>query len=327
MTLTEQTNFSTSRQIVSDEDLKKQELFNDVDIEPVMPLLKACPIREINKNEQLIGTGEANHQLYLILSGRFRVHLPNDMSNPVAVLEPGQSIGEISIIDQQPASASVVADEDASLLVIDEKTYWKLVEESHSIAYNMLVVLAQRLRYGNSVINHIKELLNEYEYNATIDPLTSLYNRRWLDNMLERVMHRCSTKNQPLSVLMVDIDFFKQFNDTHGHLAGDTALRVVSRSIVQNLRPEDLVARYGGEELFALLPGLDVDAAATIAERLRHAISEAEIRLSDGTKLPGLTVSIGIAEKQEGATAHQIIDAADQALYRAKHAGRNKVSQ
>lgn len=316
-----------SKQALTKEELVRQELFKNVDTEQIMPILQNCPVRQLEKDAILINIGEANHYLYLILSGRFRVHLPNDTSNPVAVLEQGQSIGEISIIDQQPASANVVTDETARVLVIDEQSYWKLVEKSHSIAYNMLAVLAQRLRYGNSVINHIKELLHEYEYNATIDPLTSLYNRRWLDNMLERVMHRCTTNQQPLSVLMVDIDFFKQFNDNHGHLAGDTALRMVSRTILHNLRPEDLVARYGGEELFALLPGLNLDDAGAVAERLRNAVSETQMYLADGSPLPELTVSIGIAEKQEGDTANQIIHAADQALYRAKDAGRNQVSR
>ncbi|MCG8325501.1 MAG: GGDEF domain-containing protein, partial [Thiotrichales bacterium] len=230
------------------DEIGKQEIFNRVDISEIEPVLKTCDVEEISAGATLIQAGQANHDLYLILEGRLRVHLANDMASPIATLEQGQSVGEVSIIDHQPASAHVIADTDTRLLKISEDKLWRLVESSHAIANNMLVILSQRLRYGNTVINKIKELLREYEYNATVDPLTSLYNRRWLDNMLERVMQRCNTNNQPLSVIMIDIDFFKQFNDNHGHLAGDSALRAVARSVLQSLRPEDLVTRYGGEE-------------------------------------------------------------------------------
>ncbi len=312
---------------VNFQELSRQEIFNNVDIDQLIPLLSKCPVKSIEKEQIIIHAGESNHHLYLILSGRFRVHLPNDLLTPVIMLEAGQSLGEISIIDHQPASANVIADMPSRILVVDESILWELIQQSHAIAYNLLVVLAQRLRYGNSVINKIKELLSEYEYNATVDSLTSLYNRRWLDSMLERVMHRCRTNKQPLSVLMIDIDFFKQYNDKHGHIAGDCALRVVSRTILQNLRPEDLVTRYGGEELFALLPGLDIKEAEAVAGRLRKVISEAEIRLNDEYVLPSLTVSVGIAQMHNNYDPEQLIRAGDEALYRAKHSGRNTVSQ
>jgi diguanylate cyclase (GGDEF)-like protein len=311
----------------TDSDLGKQELFKAVDFETITPLIRDCPVKKVKKDKILIKVGEPNHHLYLILSGQFRVHLASDTINPVAVLETGQSIGEISLIDHQPASADVIADTDASVLVLDEDILWSLVEQSHAIAYNLLVILAQRLRFGNTVIAKIKELLTEYEHSATIDPLTSLFNRRWLDSMQERVLKRCATNKQPLSALMIDIDYFKQYNDEHGHIAGDEALRIVSRTILQHLRPEDMVTRYGGEELFALLPGLDLTPTKMVAERLREAIKKAEIRLTDNSLLPSLTISIGIAQMQDGDKPKDLITAADNALYRAKNSGRNIVCE
>ncbi|MEE8321026.1 MAG: GGDEF domain-containing protein [Gammaproteobacteria bacterium] len=311
----------------TDVDLEKQELFKAVDFETIKSFVHDCPVKEVKKDETLIKVGDPNHHLYLILSGRFRVHLASDTINPVAILETGQSIGEISIIDHQPASADVIAETDARILVLDEEILWSLVEQSHAIAYNLLVILAQRLRFGNTVINKIKELLTEYERSATIDPLTNLFNRRWLDSMQERVLQRCATNNQPLSVLMIDIDHFKQFNDKHGHIAGDEALRIVSRTILQNLRPVDMVTRYGGEELFALLPGLDLAATRTVAERLRETVKKAEIRLNNNSLLSTLTISIGIAQMQDKDKPEDLINAADNALYRAKHSGRNIVSE
>ena len=170
-------------------------------------------------------------------------------------------------------------------------------------------------------------MLSEHEYNATVDSLTGLYNRRWLDNMLNRMVYRCQTSGVDFSVLMIDIDHFKNFNDEHGHLAGDAALRHVSQTLLQNLRPEDHLARYGGEELFAMLPGHDTHTAMTVSERLRQAVSEAEIQLQDGRQLPPVTVSIGVASLGKGQQPAELLSSADEALYRAKNAGRNRVSE
>jgi len=297
-------------------DIGNQELFNNVNFNAIMPLLSDCSIRNMSENEILIKAGETNNSVYLILSGSFNVRLTEDNSDAVAVLKPGQSIGEIAVIDHQPASAYVSAAENSRVLVIDEEVMWSLIGSSHAISNNLLVVLSQRLRHGNSVINKIKASLKEYEHNATVDALTSLYNRRWLDNAMIRVMHRCHKNNEALSVMMIDIDRFKSYNDNYGHLAGDIALRTVSQSIKQYLRPEDMVARYGGEELFALLPGMNINGALTIAERLREAIKETKITNREDQSLPNVTVSIGVAEMTDHDDPHK---------YQAKHSGRDKV--
>ncbi len=290
-----------------------------------MPLLSDCATRNMVKNETLIKSGDTSNNVYLILSGSFNVHLSPDNADPVAVLKPGQSIGEIAVIDHQPASAYVSAIEDSRILIIDEEVMCSLIGSSHAIANNLLLVLSQRLRHGNSVINKIKGLLKEYEHNATVDALTSLYNRRWLDSTMARVMHRCHKNNEALSVMMIDIDRFKNYNDNYGHLAGDIALRTVSQSIKQYLRPEDMVARYGGEELFALLPGMDINGALTIAERLRLAIKQTQITNDNNEPLPCVTVSIGIAQMFDHDDPNKLIEAADRVMYTAKHTGRDKV--
>jgi diguanylate cyclase (GGDEF)-like protein len=314
-------------QIIADDDLEKQELFKETELGIITPLIRDCPVQKVKKDEILIKAGDHNNNLYLILDGKFRVILNPDDTDPVAILEKGQSIGEISIIDHQPTSAEVVADADSRVLVLDENILWFLVNQSHTVAYNLLAVLAQRMRYGNSVINTIKSLLIEYEHTSTVDPLTGLYNRRWLEDMMTRIMQRCTTSILPLSVFMIDIDFFKQYNDKHGHIAGDEALRTISRSILQSLRPEDMVARDGGEELFALLPRIDLDIARQVAERIRNNVCQTEIKLSDGAILPSLTISIGIAKMTEEDNPVDLINSADNALYRAKHAGRNRVCE
>ncbi len=313
--------------MIADVDLEKQELFKETELGIIAPLIRDCPVQEAKKDEILIKAGEPNLNLYLILSGQFKVNLNSGDTDPVAILGTGQSIGEISIFDHQPTSAEIIADTDSRVLVLDENILWFLVNQSHTIAYNLLSVLAQRMRYGNSVINTIKSLLIKYEHTSTVDPLTGLFNRRWLDDMMTRVMQRCSTSNQPLSAFMIDIDFFKQYNDEHGHIAGDDALRIISYLILQNLRPEDMVARYGGDELFALLPRQDLAIAKHVAERLGNKVCKTEIKHSDGTVLPALTISIGVAKMKDNDSPENLINAADNALYRAKHSGRNMVCE
>lgn len=290
-----------------------------------MPLLSDCATRNLEKDEMLIEMGETNKNVYLILSGTFNVQLSKHNAEPVTVLKPGQSVGEIAIIDHQPASAFVFAAENSRVLIIDEEVMWSLIGSSHAIANNLLVILSQRLRHGNVVINKIKGLLKEYEHNATVDALTSLHNRRWLDNNMPRVMHRCHKNNEALSVMMIDIDCFKAYNDNYGHLAGDIALRTVSETIKEHLRPEDMVARYGGEELFALLPGMDIKATLTIAERLRQAVKQTAISNEENEPLPTVTVSIGIAQMFDHDDPNKLIEAADRVMYTAKHTGRDKV--
>ncbi len=306
-------------------DLENQELFKDVDFSVVMPLLSDCTIYNIKQDEVLIRQAEQNHCLFLILSGSFNVLLTLEKSKPIAILATGQSLGEISIIDHKPSSAFVKAAEDSQVLLIEEKIMRQLINDSHAIAINLIRILSQRLRKGNLVIQQITGLLSEQKHHAVIDPLTGFYNRRWLDHKLHRIMQRCDKEQKPLTVMMIDIDNFKIYNDSNGHLAGDIALRTVAEAIRENLRPEDMVARYGGEELFALLPGIDLDSAMIVAERLRIAVKQTPIQHNDGQSLPCVTVSVGIAEMKDVDNLLELIEAADKAMYQAKHSGRDQV--
>jgi diguanylate cyclase (GGDEF)-like protein len=300
-------------------------LFRGADLEAIAGVLEDCPIRALQSGETLIAAGKPTEYLYLILEGRLQVELMGDAAGPVAVLEAGESVAEIGVIDRQPSSANVVATQPTRVISLDEDHLLKLVKLSHEVAFNLLVILAERLRYGSSVIHRIHALLREYEHDATIDPLTGVFNRRWLDNMIRRQVHRATAGKQALSVAMIDIDHFKEYNDANGHLAGDRALRLVAVTLVAKLRPEDTITRYGGEELLALLPGSDLEEARMIAERLREAIAALPLPPAGSEGFPALTVSIGIAELARGQSAERLIEAADSALYRAKRDGRNCV--
>lgn len=157
------------------------------------------------------------------------------------------------------------------------------------------------------------------------DPLTQLYNRRYMDETFRRELHRAARHNTPLSVLTFDIDHFKRFNDTHGHDGGDVLLKAVGNSLRDFFRAEDGAFRSGGEEFVAILPETTLEDARVRAEELRRDIAGLEVKHGN-LVLPAVTVSVGIASFPEhGKTTQALLKAADRALYQAKETGRNRV--
>lgn len=309
------------------EELAQIKLFHGVDVKEIQSLLNGCDVLEVPKGTILQEAGQVDEFLYFILSGRLRIQLQKNDDQPITILEDGDSLGEIAVIDKQPTSGYVVTDIDTRVLRVNEEQLWSIVEHSHTASRNLLRTIAYRLRFGKKVMNQIQSLLREFEYDATIDPLTGFYNRRWLGKMLVRLIQRCQNGSEPLSVIMMDLDHFKKFNDSFGHLAGDRALNTIAKALVEHLRPEDTITRYGGEEFIALLPGSDLTEAKSVAERLRLAVDSTPIYGVDGKELPSLTISMGIAQMSVDSTPEQLIEAADRALYRAKRGGRDQVSE
>ncbi|MDN0075240.1 sensor domain-containing diguanylate cyclase [Crenobacter sp. SG2303] len=167
--------------------------------------------------------------------------------------------------------------------------------------------------------------LHAYEESIR-DGLTGLFSRRYFDTALSREVASQRRHGRPFSLLMVDIDFFKQYNDRHGHLAGDRCIRKIARCLASQLREGDVVARFGGEEFVAILPNTDEDTALKIAERFRCAVMALQLARDRNDK-GNVTVSAGLytCRSEAAMTPEQMLAQADAALYRAKHAGRNRV--
>lgn len=157
------------------------------------------------------------------------------------------------------------------------------------------------------------------------DALTGLYNRRYLEETLEREILRAARADQSLGILMLDLDHFKSFNDTYGHEAGDAVLRETGACLLKNIRAEDFVCRFGGEEFVVILPTAAIEGSRARAERLRSKIKELTV-LHQGKSLGMITVSVGVAAFPDyGGSPKELLAAADAALYRAKREGRDRV--
>jgi diguanylate cyclase (GGDEF)-like protein len=160
---------------------------------------------------------------------------------------------------------------------------------------------------------------------AIRDPLTGLYNRRYMQEFLERELHSARRKRRPLAVMMLDLDHFKRYNDNFGHSAGDQALAVVGETLLRCVRADDVACRYGGEEFALILPECSLRQATVRAEEIRSCISEYHARRSDRAA-DTLTVSIGVAAFDETTDrVDLLLKFADEALYEAKRAGRDRV--
>ena len=186
--------------------------------------------------------------------------------------------------------------------------------------------LEARLNASKQEINQLQENLEVVRTESLTDPLTSLANRKFFDQALSKAIADSFAKQEPLSLMMTDIDHFKNFNDSFGHLTGDQVLRLVALSVKQNVKGLDLAARYGGEEFVVILPNTVMRSAVTVADHIRRAVMTKELmKRSTGEHLGRVTISIGVATLRPEDSAASLIGRADECLYAAKHSGRNRV--
>lgn len=190
--------------------------------------------------------------------------------------------------------------------------------------------LKLRLKIGERIVRLQDQLIqarDDFQYQASHDPLTGLFNRRVIMDRLQSEMDLAATKKRPLSVALVDIDNFKSVNDNYGHLVGDKALKQVAEKINQALSPNGIIGRYGGEEFIIVMPDHGIDKAFKQAEKVRKSTMGSIINEMDGASSISLSVGVAQGLPETGITVDDIIKAADNALYQAKKKGRNRVEK
>jgi diguanylate cyclase (GGDEF)-like protein len=303
--------------------IHESRLFQEVPASDLDAALDGSSVRSLAAGDLLLEAGQVNRTLFVVLSGSVGIHLGGNPGPAHAVVVAGECVGELSLLDGRTASADARVLEPTTVLQVDRDQLWTLIDSSPELARNLLTLLAGRVRHDDKVIAETTRLRRHFERAATIDALTGLRNRRWLDEMFAREIDRARRSGEPSALLMVDLDLFKGVNDDHGHLVGDAVLCRTAHALASNLRPRDLLARYGGEEFAVLLPATSEGEAIMVADRLRAAIADPT---PSGEPLPETTVSVGVATSGAEDTLDTVVAKSDAALYRAKAAGRNRVA-
>jgi len=291
---------------------------------PAWSLLDTCARRELAVGDILLHAGQANDRMHFVLGGLLSVRLAKT-SEPLTTIGPGGTVGELSVVDTMPATAFVVAEQPTRVLTVLGDAFWKLVEASPYFARHVITTVTAQVRRSTVSLVRSLDANAELEASAMIDGLTGVYNRRWLLDRCDRLAARAAVDGAPFALFMLDVDHFKKFNDTYGHPAGDAVLVAVAKALVACVRPSDHVARYGGEEFVVVLPGTILERAREVAERTRTAVSQLEVRGTDGAPLPTVTISIGVVALSVEAALAPLIARADALLYEAKKNGRNRV--
>ncbi len=187
--------------------------------------------------------------------------------------------------------------------------------------------LAEKFNASSREISRLREDLESMREEAMTDGLTGIANRKFFDAELRRAAMEGMENGAPLSLLMIDIDLFKKFNDSFGHQTGDQVLKLLSATLLSSIKGQDTAARYGGEEFSVILPGTGIDGGIRVAETIRNGVAKKQVvNRKTGDVLGQITVSIGVGEFEFGEPLSQLISRADKALYVAKRTGRNKVN-
>ena len=271
--------------------------------------------------------------------------------NVLFVTIRGRHIGRREILKTSDSSITIGRDADADICLPDDSASrfhcrlectpsgWFLedLKSTNGTYVGQHPIDRARLRDGDLVkiggtilkfldTDNIEAAYHEELYRlAIIDGLTQIYNRRYLDEFIERELSRCRRHGRPMTLLMFDVDGFKHINAQFGHLSGDYVLKTIGTKLTRRIRKEEVFARYGADEFIVVLPETEVDDALKFAEIVRHTIEVMDFQF-DGWKIP-VTVSIGVGRYQPDITnPDDLISSADAALFRAKGKGRNQVS-
>jgi diguanylate cyclase len=247
-------------------------------------------------------------------------------------------IGEIGdVMDLITTALGMTASYDESLAGADQKlaavtSREQLMEVIEVLAQSTREMreanktLEERLSLSRTEISGLQQSLEAIRAETLTDPLTGLGNRKFFDRMIEMAVQTAFASEQPLSLLMFDIDHFKSFNDSYGHLTGDQVLRLVGTSLKHTIKGQDITARYGGEEFAVVLPNTQLHQAIAVADQIRHTIMAKELKKkSTGEILGRVTISVGVSMLKPEDDTDALIERADACLYAAKRNGRNRV--
>jgi diguanylate cyclase (GGDEF)-like protein len=282
--------------------------------------------------EIIIRENEPGDIFYLIRSGQ-TVVIKGEIQNPTILgfRSIGEAIGEMALLENRPRYASVIALETVSLWSLSRETFYHFLSENPSFSISLMNVLSGRIRKSEEerMRGYAREkeqvvVLESLSKQATHDPLTGLFNRRYLDQILYGELAHALQSGSFVGILMADVDHFKQINDRYGHKAGDIMLQSLGELMKSCVRTGDIVCRYGGEEFVIIMPGASEQTVRKRAEEIRSKFQELCL-VFEGHEIHA-TISLGAAIfPLHGSDVDEVFVHADRAMYRAKQEGRNRV--
>ena len=243
----------------------------------------------------------------------------------------GDAIGEMALLENLGRSATVIALNKVSLWSLSRDTFYQFLSENPSFCLDLMNILSSRIRKSDEerMRGQAREkqqvvALETLSRQATHDPLTGLFNRRYLDQILYGEIAHARQSGSLVGILMADVDHFKQINDRYGHKAGDLILQKLGELMKSCVRTADIVCRYGGEEFVIVMPGATECTVSNCAEEIRSKLEE--IRVSNGRQNIHVTISLGaVIYPLHGSNVDEVFINADRAMYQAKQEGRNRV--
>ncbi len=304
-------------------------LLGQDDIGKISGLFK---LHEIGEGEVLFREGDEGNELFIVKSGIMAssIQLAGGGSRELATFQTGNFFGEMSIFEKAPRSATCYCKKKCVLMSLHENDFYLIMEQHPDIAtkimYRMLNITTQRLRDTGEFLSDMVHWGEAARKRAITDELTGAYNRRFLDDALEKQFTISKNNDTPLSLMMIDLDYFRSINEHYGNETGDKMIIAVVGVINRNLRERDVLARFGGDEFTILLPHTDSAAAFKMAEKMRKDVEALDILEAHKGPISRTTLSIGVAAFPEHAKVlHELKESVDKALYQAKEGGRNKV--
>ncbi len=296
--------------------------------------------------EYSLGEGIALRKtIDILIAGKRKFDATTNHELYITYIAPQTGVEPLGDLPEQLSGLIATAQQFLNTAVTDNRTHMKALDEVSSEAAassdprTIIAKLVDELSKATSratqleanfaatsaELDTIRDSLKAAEQRSNTDALTGLANRHSMDEFLRLAQIAAMEKDEALSVFLIDIDHFKKFNDDYGHQVGDQVLRLVAKVLQEGVREIDLAARYGGEELIAVLPGADLETCTGVAERIRRRIAEAKLtRRATGKEIGSITVSIGVAQFRLAESADAMIERCDRGLYRAKRLGRNR---
>ena len=312
--------------------LKTVKLFSSLYLSELKQIAKHLHTVEVKSGEVLFNEGDEGNELFIIKEGStsIMIKVQDGSIKEVAELLPGDFLGEMAIFENSPRSATCIAKEDSTVLKFEENDLFNLMktasETSIKIMKIMLDIMSERASKTGKFLKEMVKWGNDASKRAITDKLTGVFNRRYLENAVTEEYEKAKKHKLPLSIIMADLDFFREVNEGYSHEIGDKYIIEVAKVFVQSVKKNHIVSRYGGDEFTLLLPETSLNECKEIAEKIRLGVMALDfLKKFKGPEI-NVSVSLGISNFPETCKdLKELREQADQALYRAKESGRNRV--